>query len=411
VYDYLINTLKSAMLVLWGESLSIVFIFIGVLPGMAYIVDYWASSQESSSTSDSPSNKILDRLLGVTDKAPKRVRGLTYILGGSVLPTLASLNTKNELQKLSFTYGYYAGCAITIIFGLIFLGLTALYISYQSSWIIFPQRNRSFHFSEALKGLAYALQEGMSRFLQRDEASQLRTSGERHRLELALCANDYDKTIKQTKKIYQFFAGFNTLIIRKIIDKEFGIENLFLFLQTLFDNVPDKLLDDSNKYRFAIYTFDKNTNAFHFVLSNQGLMDTERKHRKVPIPYNGSLAGYTLDNRESEPHFPRAYIDGKLPEGQTNPPFLRYEKPHDYQSTFVCPITPKKQLVGVGKILPEMVLCVDCVDNIYLTGEISYLRTIITAQSIAVAEAFISLQVSNGDMELWLSRQSWVKKQ
>jgi hypothetical protein len=397
------------MLVFWGETLSIIFIIIGVIPGIAYLVDYWVSSQENPSIISSPGNRFLDRLLGVTDKVPKRIRGLTYVLGGSVFPTLASLSTTSELKKLSFTYGYYAGCAIAILVGLALIGLTASFISYQSSCIIYPQRKKSFHFSEALKGLSYAMQEGMSKFIQRDEANQLRTVGERHRLELSLCNENHSKTLSQTVNIYQFFAGLNTSLIRKIIDKESGATNLFSFVQTFFDNVAYVLLDDPNKYRFAIYAFDKDTQAFHFVLASQGLMDTEKKHTKVPIPYDGSLAGHALDNRESDPHFPHAYIDGELPMGETNPPFLKSKKSHDYQSTFVCPITPKRQLIGAGKILPEMVLCVDCVDNIYLTGEISYLRKIISAQSIAIAEACISFQVSKADIELWLSRQEWFK--
>jgi hypothetical protein len=242
--------------------------------------------------------------------------------------------------------------------------------------------------------------------------------------ELDTCIREYshkleesDKTFKKEilkkEKIYQFFAGLNTAIFSRLINERKGIlfekgtENFISFIQPFFDIVFDRLLGEPQKYRLAIYVLDHETNSFHFIFANQSLIDATRSHSRKPFVSEGSLAAHALTDKSSGEHFAHIYLDGEPPKGKENPPFLKLQEIHDYKSTIACAINPTKQQIGLWKNFPEMVLCVDFVDNIYLSDELSHLRTIVALQSIAIAESCIVYDVSQENMKIWLRKQYW----
>ena len=358
---------------------SLAFVFLGIIVGLAFVADGWRShpDQESAGLFKSP-----------------KIRGILYIIGGTFIsaiqPLLNVLGPNVAVANIGGpVYTYLLGCTITILLSLLFLTVLVFFVSKIKA--VEPHASKLRLATEAFSYSLTALHDGYQKYLTQIDDSLGRS---------------YSKKIKrieiQRDATFQFFGGYFASLIVNVSNKKTGADNFITLLENYSLELRRRLLLPSPTWRVGVYYFDSERQQFLYLLGSSPL---NGPHSRKPIPYEGSLARYAHDH----PYTPHDYIDKKRPKKSKNDLVIYKDDPDNretalfhrrqaknwYQTIIVCSI---KNLRPPELDLPELILCLDCVDDISDSEDFAFIRTVALLVALAFADAVLGMGISNREL-------------
>jgi hypothetical protein len=367
----------------------LVYVGIGAIFGIAYLTDAWRPIADPKD-------------IGLR-KSPK-VRGLLYILGGAILPIvpkLFSLITKSGEKDLGLIYlhCYFAGFVITVLFVLLVSTVPASFIGYQKSKTLDPTLGVFGTIAEAFVLTTIALKDGSTKFIEALENREIVVVRRKHTSELEALRRQFEEVESQTDKFFEHFGGYFAALAENVSNDRKGIDHFVVFCKSYIDELSKELLTPKEDYRIAIYYLDDEQRKFFYLV---GCSKTKNPHTKRPFYAEKSLAGQAVN----DPNFPLIYVDGDIPTSEANPDFLKFEQNHWYKSSVACYIYPIR---SSRDDLPVLVLCIDCYGDLYKMKKVGFLRQLSTYQSLAFADAILTMNVRSDDTKTWLQGKPWYR--
>lgn len=357
---------------------SLAFILLGVIVGLAFVADGWRAHPDEES-------------VGLF-KSPK-IRGILYIIGGTFIsaiqPLLDTLEPSVATANIGGpVYTYLLGCTVTILAALFLLTFLVFVVSINKIKFAEPNANLWKLASEACEFSLVALQEGYQSCLVKINARLDNSHLERiRRIEI-----QRDATI-------QFFGGYFASLVVNISNGKTGSENYIAFLESYCLELRRRILVPSQSWRVGVYQLDKNRHQFLYLLGSYPL---NAPHSHQPIPFSGSLARYAYNH----PFSPHIYVDKNRPKESSNELifyrddqesqgdegafFFRRQAKNWYKTVIVCAV---KHVKPPRNDLPELILCVDFVDDISESEDFAFIRTTVLLIALAFADAALGMNI------------------
>lgn len=363
---------------------SLVFAALGILVGIIFLADAWHTPRESN-----------DGITVPLHKSPK-MRGLIYVIGAGIIPTLKDLFTSvfsrsdNSIPVGFALLVYTITFALTVLIGLVLLGVYSLIVTLTYLSEAKPNASRRRLFGLALPYVTTALRRGDFAFKQ-----QLQ--------EISFLSREL---ISQRDDSVEFLTGVFTALVNNNIKHISGTEPFIKFVEKYLQVFIQKFLEPSrriNHYRACIYLMNEDRSQLIFLT---GISPPHSRHSQDPLSTNQSLAGWAI-RYPGETHI---HIRGRK---QINDeqvlPFEEDEgkKNYFFKSVIVCAIQPLKEDQITS---PSMVLCIDCskgFDSAFSKhDEYSFIKKLVLFLSVIFATAQASMSVSDDDLRLWLKQQA-----
>ena len=360
---------------------SLAFILLGILVGVIFLADAWHTPKES-----------IDGVAVPFNKSPK-MRGLLYAVSAGIIPSAKDLLTnlfnhsKNTTAPAVALVIYTLSFSLTVLIGLLFLGLYAFVVAYAYLGEAKPNTTRTRLAALALPYVITALRRGDFAFKQ-----QLQ--------EISLLSKEL---IRQRDNSVEFLTGSFTALVKNNINHIDGIDEFIRFAEKYLQVFIQQFLEpkkELEKYRACIYFKNIEQRRLVFLA---GVSPFREKHSRDPLSLEHSLAGWALDNPD-EAHI---YIHGKRQNrnGQSVPFEGVERKSYFFKSVIACAIKPLNNSTSQ----PSMVLCIDCSrgpDNAFTRhDEYDFIKKLVLFLAVIVATAKASMSVSDDDIKEWIDRE------
>jgi len=334
------------------------FALLGFIFGIIFVSDGWLSYQ-------GPDQSF--------SKSPK-VRGLLYILGGSVISLVGELTQEANVEKASAISVYTLFVALSIILGLFVLILYSALVSFKRLREVSQEESLIEIAIEVLPFVAIAIQEGSKKFIEElDQEIIIKYIKQRN--------NVIDFTGKAYNNLCEY--QFNNLKECKNFE-EFVEEYLEEFIRIFLDN---SLVN----YRACLYFLDQPQDKLLFFA---GYATLTRPFSKEDLPNQDSLAGYAIMN---------PFTAWPYPNENNFLPFFQKSSHKKFQTIVACAV---KHPTLEHSSFPKMVLCVDCIHGQPKAfGDFKNISKIIFLLSLIFANALTLMDINDEAIKQYIIDQ------
>lgn len=365
----------------------------GLIFGVIFLSDGWYATAEES---------------GFLGNSPK-IRGLLFLLGGSVIPILTDLFSPAGSDARGYATVVYAiVLGLTTVIGVLILAIYAFIVSVSRIHDLLPSRRWLKICVDALPFAFVAVRKGSTRFYEElnSEYSRIR------------------KLRQQREDTLALFTGIYNAMVENNIKHISGVEDfakfITLYLDFFVDNFLSEYSDKHITYRACIYFHDRDNKIeadghkklYFFV----GVDPRNRStFSKSTFSLDESFAGWALRHSVNRSLiFTSVRGRENLFEDEVMP--FQFRTPiGPYKSVVAYAIQP---LVKRNHTMPYMVLCIDCSKaDLGIFSESSedrgYIESVLPFLCTAFATAQASMDVpSSEDGDMFgenMSLASWIK--
>jgi len=343
-----------------GTSPQLPFMLLGCIVGLAFVADGWRANPNPESVGLSQSPKF---------------RGIVYIIGGGILSAIQELIAAigfDASDKKGVITSYLLGCTGAIISLLIIL----FAVSFIYARDLEPERG----FSEAAALSLITVQDGFREFLR--------------------VINFVEKAEDQKTQALEFFTCYSSSLTSILVrESELSTGKFIEFLEISLDSFRRRLLLPEKRFRVCILFLDSSSEQFFYIA---GSAPRDAPFSRRPLPRTGSLAGVVI----SDPLRPILNVISPVPPDEgIDIEFEFYRRPGStswYKSVVACGIDPLDVSL-TNSDFPVMALCVDSKVNLVEENMHRHIDLCVKFFAISIAEAFLTLKISEEKISTWLS--------